>query len=160
MINIRFICLAEKTNEITGFYDIIKIVDIKNSIITGDAMFCQREIVKTIIKELLTGCLNGLLLGILAFGFVFLFLRITNQGVGTAAHFEVASALKCAGIVGFSLFSAMVVASFIGTTIPIIFYKIKIDPAVASGPFITTINDIVALLIYYGLAMLLFSSIL
>ena len=45
------ICLAEKTNEITGFYDIIKIVDIKNSIITGDAMFCQREIVKTIIKE-------------------------------------------------------------------------------------------------------------
>jgi magnesium transporter len=54
----------------------------------------------------------------------------------------------------------MIVAAFIGSTIPIIFYKIKIDPAVASGPFITTINDVVALLIYYGLAMILFANLL
>ena len=118
-----------------------------------------KMLAKTILKELLIGLLNGLLLGILAFGFVLLFLKITNQGAGTET-FEIVSALKCAGIVGFSLFFAMIVAAFIGSTIPIIFYKIKIDPAVASGPFITTINDVVALLIYYGLAMILFANLL
>ena len=45
----------------------------------------------------------------------------------------------------------------IGTIMPLFFMKIHVDPAVASGPFITTINDITALLIYYGLAGLLFS---
>ena len=56
-------------------------------------------------------------------------------------------------------FIAMIVSSFIGTIIPIFFHKIKVDPAVASGPFITTINDITALLIYYGMAMLLFQLV-
>ncbi len=45
------ICLPEKTDEISGFYDVLKIVDIKNYIITGDDMFFQREIVKTIVNE-------------------------------------------------------------------------------------------------------------
>ena len=53
----------------------------------------------------------------------------------------------------------MSVSSFVGAIVPVIFLKIHIDPAVASGPFITTINDITALLIYYGLAMLLFNVI-
>jgi magnesium transporter len=39
--------------------------------------------------------------------------------------------------------------------IPVMFKKIKIDPAVASGPLITTINDLVAVVVYYGLAWLL-----
>jgi magnesium transporter len=39
--------------------------------------------------------------------------------------------------------------------VPIIFKKLKIDPAVASGPLITTINDLVAVVAYYGLAWLL-----
>ena len=54
----------------------------------------------------------------------------------------------------------MTLSSFFGALIPIIFKQIKIDPAVASGPFITTINDLTALLIYYGLAALLFALIL
>ena len=65
-------------------------------------------------------------------------------------------AIKCAGIVGFALLIAMTVSSFVGAFTPIIFNKIHIDPAVASGPLITTINDITALLIYYGMAMVLF----
>ena len=40
-----------------------------------------------------------------------------------------------------------------GTIIPMLFHKIHIDPAVASGPLITTINDLVAVMVYYGLAM-------
>ena len=48
----------------------------------------------------------------------------------------------------------MVVSSLVGTIIPMFFNKIHIDPAVASGPLITTVNDLVAVVTYYGLAMI------
>ena len=51
---------------------------------------------------------------------------------------------------------AMTIAGLMGATIPLILKKLRIDPAVASGPFITTINDIIAVSIYYGLTYLLF----
>ena len=47
----------------------------------------------------------------------------------------------------------MVISGFVGTIIPMFFHKIHIDPAVASGPLITTVNDLVAVITYYGLAM-------
>jgi magnesium transporter len=46
----------------------------------------------------------------------------------------------------------MTVGTLVGSMIPLLMNKLKIDPAVASGPFITTINDIVSMLIYFGLA--------
>ncbi len=46
----------------------------------------------------------------------------------------------------------MTVGTLVGSMIPLVMNKLKIDPAVASGPFITTINDIVSMLIYFGLA--------
>ena len=57
------------------------------------------------------------------------------------------------GCVGMSLIVSMVVSSLGGTLIPMLFHKIHIDPAVASGPLITTTNDLVAVVVYYGLAM-------
>ena len=45
----------------------------------------------------------------------------------------------------------MMVSGLIGTITPMFFKKIHIDPAVASGPLITTINDLVAVVVYYGL---------
>ena len=57
------------------------------------------------------------------------------------------------GCVSMSLIVSMVVSSLVGTLIPMLFHKIHIDPAVASGPLITTINDLVAVVVYYGLAM-------
>ena len=47
------------------------------------------------------------------------------------------------------------ISSLVGTLVPILFHKIKVDPAVASGPLITTINDLVAVVTYYGLAWIL-----
>lgn len=120
--------------------------------VTGKAIF------KTIFKEIRVGMLNGLLLAILSFGFVLLYLKLANKGIKVDTTFELFNAMKGAGIVGVSLLIAMTVSSFIGTIVPIIFLKIKIDPAVASGPFITTINDVTALLIYYGLAALLLAN--
>lgn len=121
----------------------------------SDEEVSRKEILKTIFKEVRIGFFNGVILGSLAFGFVFLFLYFTNQGV-TSDVFNLDEALKAAFIVGISLLIAMTICSVIGSIIPIIFKKIKIDPAVASGPFITTINDVLAVVIYYGLATLMF----
>lgn len=60
-------------------------------------------------------------------------------------------------IVGTSLTIAMTVGTTIGSVIPLVINRLGIDPAVASGPFITTINDIVSMLIYFGLATIFMS---
>lgn len=115
----------------------------------------KRDLWRVCFKELRVGFLNGLILSILAFLFVFLFLFITKQSIASEAY-NLLEAAKASSIVGISLLCAMTLCSLIGCAVPIFFMKIKIDPAVASGPFITTINDIIAVLIYYGLAYLLF----
>lgn len=115
----------------------------------------KRDLWRVCFKELRVGFLNGLILSILAFSFVLLFLFITKQSIASEGY-NIMEALKASGIVGVSLLCAMTLCSLIGCAVPIFFMKIKIDPAVASGPFITTINDIIAVLIYYGLAYLLF----
>ena len=56
--------------------------------------------------------------------------------------------------------TAMVISSMVGTLIPMFFKKINVDPAVASGPLITTVNDLVAIVVYYGLAMLFLVDLL
>ena len=63
-------------------------------------------------------------------------------------------------IVGVSLFLAVAIASLSGMMIPLIFKRVGIDPAVASGPFITTLNDVIGLTIYLGLASLLLKALL
>ena len=54
-----------------------------------------------------------------------------------------------------ALWVAMVISSFVGAMVPIIFSKLKIDPAVASGPLISTMNDLVAVVTYYSLSMVI-----
>ncbi len=118
-----------------------------------------KMMLKTIFKELKVGFLNGSVLAFLAGLFVYGFLYFTDQGVSTEL-FTVTEALKGAGIVGIALLCAMTLSSFVGAFVPIIFKKMKIDPAVASGPFITTVNDLTAMIIYYGLAAFLFSIVI
>lgn len=101
-----------------------------------------------VLKEMRIGGTNGLILGSLALVFIALYLHLAKGYLWTGAF-------QVSGIVGFSLFVAMIVSSFVGTIIPIFFHKIKVDPAVASGPLITTVNDLVAVVTYYGLAGLL-----
>lgn len=59
-------------------------------------------------------------------------------------------------VIGLSLCITMITAATVGTLLPLIFTKIKIDPAIAAGPFITTIVDVGSLLIYFGLGTFLF----
>ena len=95
-----------------------------------------------LFKEMRVGLVNGALLAVMALGFL-----------GVYIHFFKAyawgQAFLLSGCVGISLIVAMVISSLVGTVIPMLFH-----PAVASGPLITTINDLVAVVVYYGLAMI------
>jgi magnesium transporter len=104
-------------------------------------------------KEMKVGFVNGLLLGSLAFVFIGIYIACFK-------HNAWLQAFLISGCVGVSLMVAMVISSLVGTLIPIFFHKIKIDPAVASGPLITTVNDLVAVVTYYGLAWLFLIQIM
>ena len=106
------------------------------------------DIVRIILKELKIGLINGIIVGIATFCSVFLFLLVF-ENLSSIANIKIAS------VVGVSMLGSMIVACVSGCLIPIIFKKCKIDPAVASGPFITTLNDVIAIVVYYGLAWLL-----
>ena len=100
------------------------------------------------IKEMRVGFMNGLVLGTVSFLLVGCYIWLLKPN--PANH-----AFLISGCVGFSLMAAMVISSLVGTLIPMFFHKIKVDPAVASGPLITTVNDLVAVITYYGLAWIL-----
>ena len=57
-------------------------------------------------------------------------------------------------VVGTSMIATIALATIIGTLVPLFFHKLKIDPAITSGPLVTTIKDITGLLIYFGMATL------
>lgn len=105
-----------------------------------------------VLKEMRVGGTNGLLLGTLSFACVGFYLYLV-KGMAFGEGFMVA------GCVGLALFLAMIISSLVGTVIPMFFHKIKVDPAVASGPLITTVNDLVAVVTYYGLAGLFLAGL-
>ena len=124
-----------------------------------DEDLSRKKIAKMVFKEVRVGLTNGLILSIISFGAVSLFLYVRNTPIlGEALRIN--DLLLIAGCVSGALIPAFILSSFIGCIVPIIFKKIKIDPAVASGPLITTLNDIVGIVSYYGLALLLFRSVL
>lgn len=99
-----------------------------------------------IFKEARVGLCNGLILGGLSFLLVGVYLQLLR---GVAGGFAVS---LCIGI---AMLIAMLLSGISGTAIPILLKKCRIDPAVASGPFITTVNDLVAVVTYYGIAWML-----
>lgn len=125
-----------------------------------DEQVSNKTLAKMVLKEGKVGLSNGLILSILSFTIVSLFLVITKTEIVIGDGFILSEALKAAGVVAISLVVAMTFSSIIGSLVPIILKKCHVDPAVASGPFITTMNDIIAILIYYGLALILFMNML
>ena len=98
-----------------------------------------------ILKETRVALLNGVLLGIISFLIVGSFLMIGGEST-------FGFSLTAAVCVGLAMCFAMMISGFTGAAIPISLYRLGIDPAVASGPLITTVNDLVAVVSYYGLA--------
>ncbi len=118
-----------------------------------DEKISGRQKLYLIGKEARIGLVNGMVLGILSFLFIGLYLVIL-KGQSTLLAFTVS---LCTGI---ALLVSILLSSIAGTVIPLIFKKLHIDPAVASGPLITTINDLVAVVTYYGLAWILLIYVL
>lgn len=111
-----------------------------------------KQKLRLVFKEIKIGLFNGIILGVLSFVFVGLYISLFK-------HKELGFSYAVSGCIGFSLIIAMVISSAVGTLIPLFFKKIKIDPAVASGPLITTVNDLVAVVTYYGMSWLLLINI-
>ena len=116
-----------------------------------------KEKFRFVFKELRVGIFNGLIIGGISFIFVGLYLTFLEG--------EFLKSINLSGFaislsVGVSLFASMLIASLTGTLIPLLFKKIGIDPAVASGPLITTINDFVSVFVYYGISILLLVNML
>ena len=112
-----------------------------------DETLSAKKKLSLLFKEMKIGFINGASLGIMALVFLGFYIHIFKK-------YAWMSAFLISGCVGLSLIVAMVVSSLVGTIIPMFFHKIHIDPAVASGPLITTVNDLVAVVTYYGLAMI------
>lgn len=92
-----------------------------------------------LIKEMLLAALNGLVLAV----FLFVFVWFYEGKINTALAISV------------SLVAVIIVAGLIGTFVPLFLNKRGIDPAIATGPFITTSNDIFGILIYFMIAKLI-----
>lgn len=103
---------------------------------------------KMALKEVRVGFFDGLILGGIAFTFVGIYILLSE---GSAPQ----SAFSVSACVGIALLCAMTISSFVGTMVPMFFHKMNIDPAIASGPLISTTSDLVAVVTYYSLAYLM-----
>ena len=103
------------------------------------------SVAERLTKVILVSILNGIVLSILVYSGLMLFDYLNFL------DFEIFS--KTAKIVSVSLFSIVLVSSLLGTLTPIVLNKLKFNPALASGPFITTTNDLMALAIYFIVAI-------
>ena len=104
----------------------------------------KKAILRLIMREFLVGLIIGLICGIIIA--IIAFVWQGNPILGL--------------VVGSSLFLTLIIGTLAGTIIPIILYRINIDPAIASGPLITTLNDIISLFIYFGIATMFIEKLM
>ena len=117
-----------------------------------DKQLSGKQKLSLIIKESRVGLTNGFILGVLSFLIIGGYLVLKGNTIPFA--------FAVSGCLGTAMVLAMLISSLSGTTIPIFFQKIRIDPAVASGPLITTVNDLVAVISYYGLSWIILINIM
>lgn len=96
----------------------------------------KKVVTKLIMRELIVGLIIGVTCGILISIIAYVWQGNAILGI----------------VVGSSLLLTLIIGTLAGTIIPLILYKLNIDPAVASGPLITTLNDIFSLITYFGIA--------
>lgn len=104
----------------------------------------KKVVLRLIMRELGVGLIIGTTCGIL---------------IALVAYFWQGNAILGL-VVGSSLFLTLIIGTLAGTLIPLLLYRLKVDPAVASGPLITTLNDIFSLLVYFGTASVFLSYLI
>lgn len=118
-----------------------------------DEELTGKERLKMVWKEARVGFCDGLLLGLVSFLCIGIYIMLAKAKPALYAF-------SVSGCVGTALMVAMTISSLVGTVVPIVLHKIHIDPAVASGPLISTVSDLVAVVTYYGLSWLLLLNII
>ncbi|MBR3701317.1 MAG: magnesium transporter [Clostridiales bacterium] len=121
-------------------------------VLTDENLTAAQKI-KLVFKESRVGLSVGLILGVASVILIGVYLMVLK-------HKEPVFAFAVSGCIGVSLLISMIFSSIIGTLIPLFFKKINIDPAVASGPLITTVNDLIAVGCYYGMSWLLLINVM
>ena len=110
-------------------------------IATGD--IAEQSKMKLLMREAGTGLITGVVCAAIGVGIVFFSQHDLLLGL----------------LVGAAIFGSIFVATLSGSFIPLLIHRMNIDPAVASGPFITTLNDIISILIYLGLASMFLTQL-
>ncbi|HSO57340.1 MAG TPA: magnesium transporter [Paenisporosarcina sp.] len=110
-------------------------------IATGD--IAEQSKMKLLMREAGTGLITGIVCAVFSVGIVFFIQHDLLLGL----------------LVGTAIFGSIFVATLSGSFIPLLIHRMNIDPAVASGPFITTLNDIISILIYLGLASMFLTQL-
>jgi len=108
----------------------------------------QKTVRAHLRREWLSGLIQALLLGALTFGIVCL-----TEALSAGMRLD-SRTLVFATVTAFAIFIALAVANLLGALIPLLMAKLKFDPAVASGPFITTVADLVSLTLYYSISLI------
>lgn len=108
------------------------------------------NILKLLLREMFTGAIMGCVCGCIIAAGAFI---IARNDITIAP-------LYLALVVALALFSAMTFAATFGTIVPVLLHKMHIDPAIASGPFISVANDISALLIYFTVSVIMLHNYL
>ncbi len=103
----------------------------------------SQSLLGRLVKELGVALLNGTICALLLLGFNML----------------VSDSMALSYTVSIALFAVIIFAGLFGTFIPLVLDRFKIDPALATGPFITTMNDIVGLFIYFWVGQMLYSMV-
>lgn len=107
-----------------------------NNTLLGDTISSK------LLKELGVGLINGLICSSLIWGYSYLI-----------------ESWKLAATVSLALFTVILCASFLGTFVPLTMNRFKINPALATGPFVTTLNDIIGITIYFIVGRLLYHAL-
>lgn len=105
--------------------------------LASDSNF-DRGIYHQLVKSILGALINGLAISVLVFGFNVIFAEMT-----------------IALVVAISLFGVVLLSSLVGTLTPLLLHRFNVNPALASGPFITTLNDLLGIAVYFGIARIL-----
>ncbi len=100
----------------------------------------SEKIAPKLLKELSVGLINGIICSGLILGYNML----------------ISESWALAATVSVALFTVIICASFLGTFVPLTMHRFKINPALATGPFVTTLNDIIGISIYFLVGRLLY----
>lgn len=113
-----------------------------------DDFLNRKNVTKHLLRELGIGVTNGFIISFIAFFIAFILLSVMSKNF----TFTDPLIFKTSLIISVSMLVSITVSNIAGAIVPLIIHTFKIDPAAASGPFITTINDIIAISIYFTLA--------